>query len=154
MLSNLGFTLSPNSMIDFRDSTWVMLVATFLAFAGNTCYPIFLRLAIWSAHKIMPRNSSSQQPLRFLLDHPRRCYTLLFPGRVTWILFGILFALNFIDTLLIIVLDLDNEAVNVLPPGPRVLAALFQAASSRHTGTASFALANVSPAVQFSLLVM
>jgi Trk-type K+ transport system membrane component len=62
--------------------------------------------------------------------------------------------LNFLDTLLIIVLDLDNQAVNVLPVGPRIAAAIFQAASARHTGTASFNLANVNPAVQFSLLVM
>jgi Trk-type K+ transport system membrane component len=59
-----------------------------------------------------------------------------------------------VDALFIVVLDLDNSAVNALSPGPRVLAALFQAASSRHTGTASFALAAVNPAVQFSLLVM
>lgn len=59
-----------------------------------------------------------------------------------------------VPALLIIVLDLDNEAVNALAPGPRVLAALFQSASSRHTGTSSFALAKVSSAVQFSLLVM
>jgi Trk-type K+ transport system membrane component len=62
--------------------------------------------------------------------------------------------LNFIDTLLIVVLDLDNPEVNVLPVGPRILAALFQSASSRHTGTSTFNLANVNPAVQFSLLVM
>jgi Trk-type K+ transport system membrane component len=34
------------------------------------------------------------------------------------------------------------------------LAAIFQAASARHTGTSSFNLADVHPAVQFSLLVM
>jgi Trk-type K+ transport system membrane component len=62
--------------------------------------------------------------------------------------------MNFIDVLLIIVLDLNNPAVNNLPAGPRVLAAIFQSASSRHTGTATFNLADVSPAVQFSLVVM
>lgn len=154
MISNLGFTLTPTSLIDFRDSTWVMLVTTFLAFAGNTCYPILLRLSIWSVHKVTPKDSPMQESLTFLLDHPRRVYTLLFPSMTTWILFGILFILNFVDTLLIVVLDLHNEAVNVLAPGPRVLAALCQAASSRHTGTATFALAKVNPAVQFSLLVM
>lgn len=51
-------------------------------------------------------------------------------------------------------LDLDNPEVNVLPVGSRILAAVFQAASARHTGTATFNLANVNPAVQFSLLVM
>ncbi|KAG4438610.1 hypothetical protein IFR05_005893 [Cadophora sp. M221] len=154
MMDNLGFTLTPDSMITFQDATFPMIVMTFLAYAGNTFYPIFLRLVIWTAFKLVPKTSSLKEPLQFLLDHPRRCYTLLFPSHPTWILFGILFAMNFIDVLLIIVLDLHNEAVTNLSPGPRLLAAIFQAASARHTGTATFNLAAVNPAVQFSLLVM
>ncbi|KAK2789776.1 hypothetical protein FQN52_005902 [Onygenales sp. PD_12] len=154
MISNLGFTLTPDSMISFRDATWPMLLMTFLAFVGNTFYPCFLRFIIWVTFKLTPKSSSIKEPLNFLLKHPRRCYTLLFPSGTTWVLFSILFAMNFIDVLLIVVLDLDNPAVNDLPPGPRVLAALFQAASSRHTGTSTFNLAEVNPAVQFSLVVM
>ncbi|KAI5861696.1 potassium transporter [Durotheca rogersii] len=154
MVDNLGFTLTPDSMISFRDATWPMLVLTFLAFAGNTLYPIFLRLLIWVLFKFAPGQSSLKASLKFLLDYPRRCYTLLFPSRVTWVLFVILVVLNFVDVVLILVLDLENPEVNTLALGPRILAALFQAASARHTGTASFNLANVSPAVQFSLLVM
>ena len=154
MVDNLGFTLTPDSMISFRDAQWPMFIMSFLAFAGNTLYPVFLRLVIWIMSKLAPRLSSIQEPLSFLLNHPRRCYTLLFPSRPTWILFSIIFILNFIDTLLIIVLDLDNPEVSSLPAGPRILAAIFQAASARHTGTASFNLANVNPAVQFSLLIM
>ncbi|KAK0609306.1 Potassium transport protein 1 [Lasiodiplodia hormozganensis] len=155
MVSNLGFTLTPDSMITFQDATFPLLVMTFLAYAGNTCYPCLLRFVIWTMSKLVPKHSSLQEPLRFLLDHPRRCYTLLFPARTTWILFGILFAMNFIDTLLILVLDLHNPVMTAIPGGgARVLAALFQAASSRHTGTATFNLADVHPAVQFSLLVM
>jgi Trk-type K+ transport system membrane component len=154
MINNLGLTLTPDSMISFHDATWPMLLMSFLALAGNTFYPIFLRLAIWTTYKLSPSTSLQKEALRFLLDHPRRCYTLLFSSTATWVLTGILVALNFIDVLLIIVLDLDNPEVNVLPMGPRILAAIFQAASSRHTGTASFNLANVNPAVQFSLMVM
>lgn len=154
MVDNLGFTLTPDSMISFRDAPWPMLAMSFLAFAGNTLYPVFLRLVVWTMSKVYPKNASIQEPLSFLLNHPRRCYTLLFPSRPTWILFTIIFALNFVDTLLIILLDLHNPEVNVLPVGHRILAAIFQAASSRHTGTASFNLANVNPAVQFSLMVM
>jgi potassium uptake Trk family protein len=155
MVDNLGFTLTPDSMLSFRDATWPMLAMSFLAFAGNTCYPVFLRLIVWVMSILQRPTSELQQPLQFLLNHPRRCYTLLFPSKPTWILFGIVIILNFIDVLLIIVLDLDNPAVtDGLPTGPRVLAALFQAASSRHTGTSTFNLAEVNPAVQFSLLVM
>ncbi|KAK6513276.1 hypothetical protein TWF506_009434 [Arthrobotrys conoides] len=154
MVDNLGFTLTPDSMIFFRDAIWPMLLMTFLAYAGNTCYPVMLRLIIWTTYKLSPKTSSIREPLNFLLEHPRRCYTLLFGSRPTWILFVILFALNFIDVLLIIVLDLKNPEVNALPAGRRILAALFQAASSRHTGTSTFNLAAVNPAVQISLLVM
>lgn len=37
MVDNLGLTLTPDSMISFRDATWPILVMSFLAFAGNTC---------------------------------------------------------------------------------------------------------------------
>ncbi|EJT74688.1 hypothetical protein GGTG_08526 [Gaeumannomyces tritici R3-111a-1] len=154
MTDNLGFTLTPDSMVSFKDATWPILVMTFLAFAGNTCYPIFLRLIIFTMSKLVPKKSATKGHLQFLLDHPRRCYTLLFPSKPTWVLFGILVALNFVDVLLMIVLDLKNPAVTDLPIGPRILSALFQAASARHTGTATFNLSLVNPAVQFSLICM
>jgi Trk-type K+ transport system membrane component len=138
-------------MISFQHATFPMILMSFLAFARNTCYPCLLRLIIWIMFKLCPEGSSLKESLNFLLDHPRQCYTLLFPSRTTWILFGILFIINSIDVILIIILDLNNPAVNNLAPGPRVLSAIFQAASARHTGTATFNLADVNPAVQFSL---
>ncbi|EEU35272.1 uncharacterized protein NECHADRAFT_54501 [Fusarium vanettenii 77-13-4] len=154
MVDNLGFSLTPDSMISFRDAKFPMILMSFLAFAGNTLYPVFLRLVIWIMAKVTPKHSSTQEPLAFLLDHPRRCYTLLFPSQPTWILFAIIFALNFVDVLLIILLDLHNPEVASLSLDARIPAAIFQAASARHTGTATFNLANVDPAVQLSLLVM
>lgn len=62
--------------------------------------------------------------------------------------------LNFVDVLLIVLLDLDNPAVNNLPAGPHVLASLFQTAPSRHTGTSTFNLGDMNPAVKLRLLVM
>lgn len=154
MVDNLGFTLTPDSMISFKDAAWPMLVMTFLAFAGNTLYPVFLRLSLWIIYKGAPKNSQTKETLRFILDHPRRCYTLLFPSTTTWVLGGIIFLLNAVDIILIIVLDLNNPEVNDLPMGPRVLAAIFLAASARHTGTTTLNVAAVNPGVQFSLLIM
>jgi potassium uptake Trk family protein len=140
------------SQVSFRDATWPMLLMTFLAFAGYNFHPILLRGIIWMAHKVGPAHM--RDSLKFLLDHPRRCYTLLFPHNATWVLLGILVILNLADVLLIILLDLNNEEVRSLSPGLRVLAALFQAASARHTGTSTFDLADLNPAVQFSLVTM
>lgn len=146
--------MTPDSMISFQDASFPLFVMSFLAYAGNTLYPCFLRLVIWIMFKLVPSNSSMKEPLNFLLSYPRRCYVLLFRSRPTWVLAGIIFALNLVDVLLILLLDLDNPAVNSIAAGPRVMAAIFQAASARHTGTASFILADVNPAVQMSLLVM
>ncbi|KAJ0424492.1 cation transport protein-domain-containing protein [Aspergillus carlsbadensis] len=154
MADNLGFTLTPDSMVTFQDAVFPLFIMSFLAYAGNTLYPCFLRLVIWTMYKLVPEHSSLKEPLNFLLSYPRRCYMLLFRSRPTWLLFGIIFIMNFVDVLLILLLDLDNPAVNSISPGPRIMAAIFQAASARHTGTASFNLADVNPAVQFSLLVM
>jgi Trk-type K+ transport system membrane component len=154
MTNNLGFTLTPSSMIPFQDAVFPMVFMTLLAYAGNTFYPCVLRLVIWVMFKTIPRGSALREPLNYLLKHPRRCYTLLFPTTQTWALFIILFILNAIDLVLFIVLDLDIHAVSKLPGGARFAAVLFQVASSRHTGTSSFNLAKIHPAVQFSLLVM
>ncbi|KAF4472455.1 potassium transporter TRK-1 [Fusarium albosuccineum] len=154
MITNLGFTLTPDSMITFNDAPAPMLIMSTLALAGHTFYPVALRFILWTMSKLVPRRSSLQEPLSFLLNHPRRCYTLLFPSGPTWALFGILALLNIIDILFIILLDLDNPTVAVLPGWQRFCAAVFQAVSSRHTGTTSFNLANVNPAVQTSLVVM
>jgi Trk-type K+ transport system membrane component len=109
---NLGLTLTPDSMITFRDATWPMLVMSFLAFAGNTFYPCFLRLLIWTIYKLSLAISSLKESLRFLFDHPRRYYTFLFPGTATWILAAIFIMLDFVDTLLIVTLYLDNPEAN------------------------------------------
>lgn len=153
-MSNLGFTLTPDAMVHFRDAVFPLLVLTFLALAGETLYPVLLRLTIWTWWRLAPPAASVRAPLRYLLDHPRRCYTLLFPSGTTWALAAITVALNVLETLLIVVLDLHNAEVADLPMANRIVAALFQSAASRHAGTTPYNLANVSPAVQFSLLVM
>lgn len=154
MVDNLGLTLTPDSMMTFSDAPAPMLIMSVLALAGHTFYPVILRFIIWSTSKLLPEDSSLKEPLSFLLNHPRRCYTLLFPSGPTLALLGILTLLNIVDILFIILLDLDNPAVASLPGWPRFAASVFQAVSSRHTGTTSFNLAAVNPAVQMSLLVM
>lgn len=141
-------------MITFRDSVFPIVVMIFLGYAGHTFYPVGLRFVIWIISRIAPKDHKIQEPLHFLLDHPRRCYTLLFPRRHTWILAGILLVLNVVDVILIMCLDLTNPEVTMVPIAPRFTSSIFQAMSSRHTGTSTFNLANVNPGVQFSLLVM
>lgn len=82
-----------------------------LILAGNTAYPIFLRLIVWTMWKLVPQSMpAAKQTLRFLLDHPRRCYTNLFPSPHTWWLLGAIVMLNGIDWAAFEILNVGSRA--------------------------------------------
>ncbi|KAL0931925.1 potassium ion transporter [Colletotrichum truncatum] len=151
--NDLGLTLTPDSMNSFNDVPFILMIMSFLIIIGNTGFPVMLRFIIWILSKVVPRGGLHQE-LRFLLDHPRRCFTLLFPGGATWWLFSILIGLNVLDLLFFVLLDLNDNAVSHLPVHIRIVDGLFQAASTR---TAGFSVVNISalhPAVQVSYMIM
>lgn len=152
--TDLGFTLTPDSMISFQQALLPMLVGSFLIIIGNTGFPIMLRFMIWCGSHLVPHGSAVWEELRFLLDHPRRCFTLLFPRRATWWLFAILVLLNGIDLIFFVVLDLNDPTVTSLSPGFQFLDGLYQAASTRTAGFACVNLADLHPGIQVSYLIM
>ncbi|KAK0110626.1 low affinity potassium transporter [Cadophora gregata f. sp. sojae] len=154
LFNDLGFTLTANSMISFQDAVFPLILGSFLIVIGNTGFPCMLRFMIWLGSKMIPRDGRLYEELRFLLDHPRRCFTLLFPSRATWWLFWTLMIFNGVDLLFFIILDLNDDTVMSLSPGIRVLAGWFQATSTRTAGFAVVNLADLRPAIQVSYLIM
>lgn len=154
MFNDLGFTLTPESMVPFQTAVLPLLFGSFLIIIGNTGFPCMLRFVIWLVSKFVPHGSGIWEELKFLLDHPRRCFTLMFPSRATWWLFWVLVLLNGIDLIFFIILDLNDSTVTVLSPGFRVLNGWFQAASTRTAGFACVNLADLHPAIQVSYLIM
>lgn len=106
---DLGFTLTPDSMISFNTAVFPLLVMSFFIVIGNTGFPVMLRFIIWVTNLWVPRHSGLWEELRFLLDHPRRCFTLLFPSAATWWLFWLLVILNGIDLIFFIILDVSTS---------------------------------------------
>lgn len=106
--TDLGFTLTPDSMNSFNSAVYPLLIMSFFIVIGNTGFPVMLRFVIWVASCIVPRGSGLWEELRFLLDHPRRCFTLLFPAAATWWLFWLLVMLNGLDLIFFIVLDVGS----------------------------------------------
>lgn len=104
-LNDVGYTITPDSMQSFQDAIWPLLLMAYLIIIGNTAFPCMLRLIIWTTSKVVRRGSALWEELRFLLDHPRRCFTLLFPRNATWWLFVILIILNGVDLIFFIILD-------------------------------------------------
>lgn len=155
MFNDLGFTLTPDSMNSFEYAVVALLFGAFLIIIGNTGFPCMLRFIIWVLSKIVPYGSGIWEELEFLLDHPRRCFTLLFPSKATWWLVWILILLNGVDLLFFIVLDLNgNTPVTSLEGGYKVLNGWFQAVSTRTAGFSCVNLAALHPAVQVSYMIM
>ena len=105
--NDLGFTLTPDSMYSFQTAIFPLLMFSFLIIIGNTGFPCMLRLIIWVLSKFARQGTALWEELKFLLDHPRRCFTLLFPRNASWWLFAILVALNGIDVIFFIILDVS-----------------------------------------------
>lgn len=152
--NDLGFTLTPNSMMSFVNARFPILVSSFFIVIGNTGFPCLLRLIIWVAFKCTPTFGRTHESLGFLLDHPRRCFTLLFPSSATWWLFGILVVFNTVDLILFICLDLNSVVVEELSTDIRIMAGLYQAFCTRTAGFSVIDLSQVHVAVQVSYMVM
>lgn len=151
---DLGYTLTPDSMNSFNTAVWPLMLIIFLIIIGNTGFPVMLRFIIWVMSIVLPRDSGLYEEVRFLLDHPRRCFILLFPSGATWWLFFILIGLNIADVVFFVVLDLGSGPVVDLPAGIKVLNGLFEAASTRTAGFSCINLAALHPAVKVSYMIM
>ncbi|KAK9370441.1 cation transport protein-domain-containing protein [Lipomyces kononenkoae] len=151
---DVGFTTVPTSMAQFQFAVFPLLMVAFLVVIGNTGFPVMLRFIIWVLSKLYPTASATQESLLFLLDHPRRCFTLLFPSMPTWWLFAVLVVLNGVDLILFIILDIGNPVLQSFSAGQQVLDGLFQAISTRTAGFSVVDISQLHPAVQVSYLVM
>ncbi|KAF7550203.1 hypothetical protein G7046_g8090 [Stylonectria norvegica] len=168
---DLGLTLTPDSMNSFNTSEYTMMIMWFFIIIGNTGFPVMLRFVIWVLAQIVPKGTGLWEELRFLLDHPRRCFTLLFPSSANWWLFWILVGLNVIDLLFFCVLDvcipppetyfsspnlvqINHGPVGQLPVHTRIADGLFQAASTRTAGFSCFSMTELHPAMPVLYMIM
>ncbi|RDA90949.1 hypothetical protein CP533_3082 [Ophiocordyceps camponoti-saundersi (nom. inval.)] len=151
-VDNLGFTLTPDSMIHFRDASFPLLLLGALGLAGQTLRPVLLRFSIWLCGRIS-RGGETRESVSYLLENPQGCLSI-FSGVATRVQLVVISALTLAETIFITVNDRDSAEVAGLSVGQRLSAAFFQAAAARHAGMAPYNLANVSAAVQLSLLVM
>ncbi|WPH04979.1 Hypothetical protein R9X50_00787700 [Acrodontium crateriforme] len=138
--NNSGMSLLDANMTAFQNACYLLITMSLLILAGNTCYPIFLRLIVWCMWKTINNLEDEvwqerARTLRFLLDHPRRCYTNMFPAQHTWWLLVAVIVLNGIDWAAFEILNIGNVTLNdSLSVGLRVIDGLFQAFAVRSGG--------------------
>ncbi|KAI8077808.1 cation transport protein-domain-containing protein [Halteromyces radiatus] len=145
-MNNLGLSQIDASMVPFQNSPFPLLLCGFLILAGNTAYPIFLRFTLWCMYHVTPRSySMHRETLRYLLDHPRRCYTTLFPSRQTWWLLGILIAINLTEIVVYVCTNYWLPVMDGIPVASQILDALFQGIATRNAGFSVVNLAMLNP---------
>ncbi|KAI1614929.1 cation transport protein-domain-containing protein [Exophiala viscosa] len=138
--NNSGMALLDANATALQTSYYSLLTLSLLILAGNTCFPPFLRLILWTMKKFIPKDSPSlawrtrQQTLEFCLDHPRRVYTNLFPSAQNWWLVFSLVMLNGIDWVAFELLNIGNPTTDAIAPHYRALDGLFQAFAVRSGG--------------------
>lgn len=134
---NSGMALLDANMTALQLNAYPLLTMSFLILSGNTLYPCFLRFIIRTMRMLLPSSAAWRSwriTLDFILDHPRRVYTNLFPARHTWYLLGSIILLNGIDWAGFEILSIGNKEIESLPTEYRVLDGLFQATAVRSGG--------------------
>ena len=162
--NNSGMSLLDANMVAFQRGYYILITMSLLILAGNTCYPIFLRLIVWCMWKALVTFryftnrlewEEQARTLRFLLDHPRRCYTNFFPAQHTWWLLLSVVTLNSVDWAAFEILNIDNHALyDSLPERYRVIDGLFQAVAVRSGGFYVVTISSLRISLQVLYVVM
>ncbi|KAH6615415.1 cation transport protein-domain-containing protein [Chaetomium sp. MPI-SDFR-AT-0129] len=158
--NNSGMSLLDANMVPFQESGFVLVTMGLMILAGNTAYPVFLRLVIWSLRKLLvsvtreDEATSLKDTLAFILQYPRRVYTHLFPARPTWWLVFMLILLNSIDWAGFELLNIGNPGMQHIPSNYRVLDGLFQALAVRSGGFYVVSIPSVYIGLQVLYVVM
>ncbi|CAE6440813.1 unnamed protein product [Rhizoctonia solani] len=150
--TNTGMSLIDQSMVPFQTAYPMVIIIFFMILAGNTAFPIFLRFFIWLLSKVVGKRS--HETLSFLLDHPRRCFTLLFPSHQTWFLLIVLVTMVITDWVSFMVLDIGNDVIEAIPVGTRIAIGLLQAGAVRAAGFATVSISALAPAVKVLYVTM
>ena len=131
----------------FQGFYLALLVIGTVTIAGNTFFPTFLRLAIWILAKLVPTHSRLHHSLAFLLQHPRRCFILLFPSINTWYLTAIQGGIFLLLWIFWVVLQIDYPTVTSIPAGNRTIDGLFQGPGVRTSGFSIIGMTEIAPAL-------
>jgi potassium uptake Trk family protein len=151
--ANGGLNLVNANFIPFQSFYLILTVCGVLTVAGNTQFPVLLRLLIWALSRISPKGSGFRQTLNFLLHHPRRCFIYLFPAKETWYLFAIQLIIDSTMWILFEVLNLGLPTFMAIPTNVRVYDGLFQATGLRTSGAYIINMSNLAPALLVAYLI-
>eukprot|EP00698_Gefionella_okellyi_P014096 TRINITY_DN3894_c0_g1_i2.p1 TRINITY_DN3894_c0_g1~~TRINITY_DN3894_c0_g1_i2.p1 ORF type:complete len:670 (-),score=92.42 TRINITY_DN3894_c0_g1_i2:8-2017(-) len=148
--NNAGFTPFSLNMIPFQSDTCVLITLSFLMLLGFTFFPIGVRCIVY----FMWRFSKDKEPYGFMLAHPRRVYTYLFPTLETVYLALALFVVTVAEYAISLALDFHLPVLATIEPRLRFMTTWFQAVATRTCGFNAYDISLTSPTLQFLQMVL
>lgn len=150
---NNGLTLTPNSVEPFAFAPACLCSVSWLILVGNTCFPICLRLLATMIRKCCREDSQDYQAYSFVLQHPRRCLTHLFPPVQTLWLFIVVVVLLVVQIVCIFWQNHDLPVFADMSLTDMFFNALFQSVTTRTAGLNSVDINRLSASTTFLFLV-
>ncbi|XP_073006560.1 cation transporter HKT2;1-like [Typha latifolia] len=148
--ANGGLIPTNENMAIFGKNSGLLLLLIPQILAGNTLFPLFLRLVIWALRRI-----TKAEEFKYMLANTREIkFSHLHPNlRTTFLLLTVI---GFIAATVALFCSMDwNSAVfDGLNSYQKIVSALFMAANTRHAGENSIDCSLVSPAVLVLFIVM
>ncbi|KAI9486912.1 MAG: cation transport protein-domain-containing protein [Benjaminiella poitrasii] len=152
--NNLGLMPIDASMVPFQSAPCMLILTMFLILVGNTAYAICLRFIIWLMYRLTPETYvMRRETLKYLLDHPRRCYTTLFPATQTKWLVIVLVGITAVEFVTFIALNYWLPVLKGIDWGSRILDSLFQSVATRNAGYSVVDLMSLNPGTQIVFIV-
>ncbi|KAI8968232.1 cation transport protein-domain-containing protein [Mycotypha africana] len=131
--TNLGLNHLDASMAPFQNAPAPLILSIILILVGNTAFAILMRFLIWVCYCLTPKHKvMRRETFRYLLDHPRRCYTTLFPATQTWWLLIVLVAITLVELICFLALNYWLPVLAGISWGSRFLDGLFQSVATRN----------------------
>jgi Trk-type K+ transport system membrane component len=141
--ANCGFTPVNHNMAIFRNKPTFLLLVTPQILVGNTLFAPLLRLSIWALGKV-----SKIEEYTYILRHPKEIgYSHLrtHKNSVYLVLTGVLLIL--LQALCLCYFESDSKAFEGMKWFHKLVASVFQGASSRHAGETVIDISGLSPPI-------
>ncbi|CAI0628047.1 unnamed protein product [Linum tenue] len=153
--TNCGFLPTNENMIPFGRNPGMLLLLIPHVLLGNTLSPSCIRLCVWLAGKLFPKNNAEHYS-KFLLEVKRDGVTngILLPGRHSAYLAATVAGLVAVQFVMFCGLDWDSEGMKGLNPVQKLVGGAFMAVNSRHAGESIVDLSTISPAVLVVFVAM
>ncbi|XP_010263271.1 PREDICTED: sodium transporter HKT1-like [Nelumbo nucifera] len=148
--ANCGFIPTNENMLIFRKNYGLLLLLIPQALLGNALFPSCLRFLIWVLGRISKRDEFNYM----LKNSEEMKYFHLLPSLHARCLVVTVFWFLLLQFVVFSSMEWNSESLDGLNPFQKVVASLFQAVNSRHTGESIVDLSSISPAILVLFVVM